>query len=379
MTYFDNAATSGKKPENVRMAVNRALRELSVNPGRGGYAQSQKAAEEMYKCRKKIKEMFRCDDETQVVFCPSCTAAINYVLKGVLNRGDHLLISSMEHNAVARPTLALKKVGVQVDVAEVIFGDDEATVRSFANKIRPNTKMIFCTHASNVNGQLLPIAALGALCKKEGIIFGVDGAQSGGVLPIDMQNMQIDYLCLAPHKGLLAPTGTGVLIARKPIPKTILEGGTGTESLRLTQPEYLPERLESGTVNLPGILGISAGIDFINRNGLENLFRHEMEIHRMLYSGISKIGGARIYSPNPYEILCTPVLSFNMEGVSSEETASYLAKYDVAVRSGLHCAPLAHQRLGTIDSGSVRLSSGWFNTKAEAGRVVDLLKNMQIL
>lgn len=379
MIYFDNAATSGKKPENVRMAVNRALRELSVNPGRGGYTQSQKAAEEMYLCRTKIKEMFCCDDETQVVFCPSCTSAINYVLKGVLNRGDHLLISSMEHNAVARPALSLKKAGVQVDVAEVIFGDDEATVRSFVNKIRPNTKMIFCTHASNVNGQLLPIAALGAFCKKEGIMFGVDAAQSGGVLPIDMQNMQIDYLCIAPHKGLLAPTGTGVLIARKPISKTILEGGTGTESLRLTQPESLPERLESGTVNLPGILGISAGIDFINRNGLENLFRHEMEVHKALYNGISKISGARIYSPDPYKTLCTPVLSFNMDGASSEETASYLAKYDVAVRAGLHCAPLAHQRLGTIDSGAVRLSSGWFNTKAEAGKVVNLLKNMQNL
>ena len=376
MIYFDNAATGGKKPEGVRLAVNRALQEFSVNAGRGSYKESQRAAEEIYSCRKKLKKMFGCDDETQVVFCSGCTAAINYTLKGCLNKGDHLIVSSMEHNAVARPALALKKTGVEVDVAEVIFSDDEATVRSFENIIKPNTKMIFCTHASNVNGQLLPISALGALCHKRGILFGVDAAQSGGVLPIDMQKMHIDFLCLAPHKGLMAPMGIGVLIARKPIPKTILEGGTGTESLRLTQPEALPERLESGTVNLPGIMGLSAGIDFINRRGTDALFLHEMEVHRALYKGISELSGSQIYSPNPFKSLCLPVLAFNIADATSEKTASYLAEYNVAVRAGLHCAPLAHNRLGTIDNGAVRLSSGWFNTTNEAATVIKLLKNM---
>ena len=376
MIYFDNAATSGKKPESVVSAVQRALQRFSVNAGRGGYEQSQKAAGEIYSCRKKVKQMFNCDDETQVVFCQNCTSAINFVLKGCLKKGDHLIISSMEHNAVARPALALKKLGVEVDIAEVIFGDDDATVRSFANKIKSNTKMIFSTHASNVNGQLLPIAAIGALCEQKGILFGVDAAQSGGVLPIDMKNMHIDFLCLAPHKGLLAPMGTGILIARKPIPNTILEGGTGTESRNLNQPKELPERFESGTVNLPGILGISAGMDFINRRGMEQLFKHEMEIHRVLYDGISNIPGATVYSPNPYKMLCAPVLAFNILKATSEQTAAYLAENNVAVRAGLQCAPLAHNRLGTIDNGAVRISSGWFNTKAEAYRVINLLKNM---
>lgn len=376
MIYFDNASTSGKKPEPVREAVGRALRELSINAGRGGYAQSQKAAEEIYRCRKKIKDMFHCDDETQVVFCSSCTFAINCVLKGCLNRGDHLILSSLEHNASARPALALKKLGIEVDVAEVIFGDDAATVRSFANKIKPNTKMIFTLHASNVNGHVLPVADIGALCRQRGILFGVDAAQSAGILPIDMQKMQIDFLCLAPHKGLLAPMGTGILIAKKPLPKTIIEGGTGTESLNLNQPEQLPERLESGTLNLPGILGISAGVDFINRRGMDRIFQHEMDIHKFLYRGLSQIHGIRLYSPDPFHMFCVPVLAFNMPGTSSEKTADYLAAHDVAVRAGLHCAPLAHQRLGTIDSGTVRLSSGWFNTQAEAAKVISLLKNM---
>lgn len=376
MIYFDNAATSGKKPEPVREAVQRALRELSVNAGRGGYAQSQKAAEEIYLCRKKIKDMFHCEEETQVAFVPSCTFAANYVLKGCLKRGDHLIVSSMEHNAVARPALSLKKEGVEVEVAEVIFGDSEATLRSFANKIKPNTKMIFTVHASNVNGHILPVAEIGALCQHNGILFGLDAAQSGGVLPIDMQQMQIDYLCLAPHKGLLAPMGTGVLIARKPLEKTVIEGGTGTESLQLRQPAQLPERLESGTLNLPGILGISAGIDFLRRRGREQLLRQEMEVHKSLYRGLSQTAGVRIYSPDPFRTDCVPVLAFNMANASSEETADYLASHHVAVRAGLHCAPLAHRSLGTIDGGSVRLSSGWFNTQAEAQRVVALLKNM---
>lgn len=376
MIYLDNAANSGKKPEPVREAVARALRDFSVNAGRGGYAQSQKAAEEIYLCRKKLKEMFQCEDETQVVFVPSCTFAVNYVLKGVLNRGDHLIISSLEHNAVARPALALKKAGVEIDIAEVIFGDDAATLRAFANKIKPNTKMIFTLHASNVNGHVLPIAEIGALCRSRGILFGVDAAQSGGVLPIDMQEMQIDYLCLAPHKGLMAPMGTGVLIARKPLPKTVVEGGTGTESLNLNPPAQLPERLECGTLNLPGIFGISAGVDFVRRQGMQALLRHEMEIHKALYRGLSQISGIRIYSPDPFRTACVPVLAFNAAQKSSEETAEYLAAHDVAVRAGLHCAPLAHRSLGTIDGGAVRLSAGWFNTLPEAARVIFLLKNM---
>lgn len=376
MIYFDNAATSGVKPESVKKAVMRALSEFSVNAGRGGYARSLKAAEEIYMCRKKIKEMFCCDDESQVVFCPSCTYAVNCVLKGCLGKGDGAVISSIEHNAAARPAFALKTSGIDVETAEVIFGDDDATVRSFEKKITDNTRLVFTVHASNVNGHVMPIAQIGELCRKKGVLFGVDAAQTAGVLPIDMEKMNIDFLCIAPHKGLMAPMGTGILIARKPIKNTLIEGGTGTLSAELSQPADMPERLESGTVNLPGIFGISAGIDYVNSVGINKIYDREMHIHDMLYDGLSNVSGIRIYSPDPHKFPSVPVLSVNKAGVKSETVAAYLGQRGVEVRAGLHCSPLAHSRLGTLDTGTVRFSSGFNNTEKDVLTVIGLFKNM---
>ncbi len=371
MIYLDNAATTGKKPAGVLSAVQHALQEYSANPGRGGHHASIAAAEIVYKTRQKLARMFGASGENGVIFTASCTAALNMVLKGVLQKGDGLIISSMEHNSVARPAETMRRMGVDVSVAEVIFSDPEATVRSFERAIKPNTRMILCTHASNVTGEVLPIREIGALCKEKGILFAVDAAQTAGVLPINMSEMQIDYLCLAPHKGLYAPMGLGVLIAEAPILYPLIEGGTGVQSASLRQPEEYPERLESGTLNLPAIAGLSAGIDFVKQKGIKQMYEAELRLTRRLYHGLSTISGAMVYTPLPTVDRFVPVLSFNIRGLESSEVAERLNQYKIAVRAGLHCSPLAHKRLGTIESGTVRVSPSVFNSNQDITVLLD--------
>lgn len=365
MIYFDNAATSGVKPKNVINAVDTALLHYSANPGRGGYELSKKCAESIYNCRKELAMFFGADDAMNVLFTPNCTQSINYVLKGVLKPSDHVIVSSLEHNAVMRPLYELSKQGVEVDAAEVIFGDDDATFRAFTNLIKPNTKLIFCTHASNVLGNVLPIEKIGKLCNDRGILFGVDAAQTAGVIKIDMRKMMIDFLCIAPHKGLYAPMGTGVLIANKPIPKTIIEGGTGTNSMLARQPLDMPERFESGTVNVPGVFGIKAGLDFIKEKGIDEIYKKELALSRKCYSLLSQIRGVSLYTNMPEYGKNVSTLSFNLRGFDSVELAEILGKKGICVRAGLHCAPSAHRRIGTLQNGTVRVSFSAYNKLEE--------------
>ena len=376
MVYFDNAATTGKKPLGVIKAVTNAFYDLSANPGRGGHRASLKASEAVYGVRKKAAALFGAKGEENVIFTPSCTAAINYVLKGILKPKDGLVISSLEHNSVTRPAETLRKIGVELTVAEVIFGDKEATVRSFERAIKPNTKAVLCTHASNVTGEIMPIKQIGELCHKKGIIFIVDAAQTAGVLPIDVCEMNIDFLCVAPHKGLYAPMGTGILIASKNIEQPLIEGGTGVNSALSVQPDEYPERLESGTLNLPGIVGIGAGIDFVNSKGCENIYKAELELAKYIYNGLKKISGCILYTPPPEYGSFVPVISFNLRGISASDTANLLNNANIAVRGGLHCAPFAHKRLGTIESGTVRISTAVFNTKREAEYLLSTLNSI---
>ncbi len=376
MIYFDNAATSGVKPPSVINAVNKALRELSVNPGRGGYKSSVKCSEEIYACREKIADFFGCDSPERVIFTANCTSALNTVIKGIVRPGDKVVTSSLEHNAVARPLHKMQSKGAKVEVAEVIFGDKDATVRSFKRLIKKDTRLVVCTHASNVTGTVLPIAEIGEICAENNVPFCVDAAQTAGVLDIDMKRDKIDYLCIAPHKGLFAPMGIGVLISLGEIPETLVEGGTGSMSASTLQPEDLPERFESGTVNVPGIMGVSAGIDYVNKKGRENIYRHELEIAQMLYDGLSKISGCIVYSKRPSYRFAVPTLSFNITSIKSTELSEMLSKYGIATRSGLHCAPMAHKRLGTMEKGTVRVSFSDFNTKQEAEVLLNVLKNI---
>ncbi|MDD4699715.1 MAG: aminotransferase class V-fold PLP-dependent enzyme, partial [Oscillospiraceae bacterium] len=262
---------------------------------------------------------------------------------------------------------------VEVDYAEVIFGDMDATVRSFERLIKSNTKLIICTHASNVIGEIMPIAALGKLCRENNILFAVDAAQTAGIVPIDMINMNIDYLCVASHKGLYAPMGTGILVTRGEINNTIIEGGTGTDSIRTAQPSDLPEMLESGTINVPGIAGVSAGIDFVNSKGIENIYRNELKLAEYLYNKLRSMGGITVFTPYPKYMATVPTIAFNINGITSAEVAEILSDAGIAVRAGLHCAPLAHKRIGTLGVGTVRVCFSVFNNVKEIDTFVNYI------
>lgn len=376
MIYFDNAATTGHKPPEVISAVNRALSEYSVNPGRGGYDRSVECTERIYECRKKLSDMFGANAPERVIFTANCTAAINFCLKGICRKGDHVVASSFEHNAVARPLYKLQKQGVDVDFAEVIFGDKEATARSFERLIRPDTRLVVCTHASNVTGEILPIEIIGQICAERGVPFLVDAAQTAGIVDINMQKCKIDYLCIAPHKGLYAPMGTGVLIALGEIPDTLFEGGTGSLSTSYDQPKDYPERFESGTINVPGIMGVSAGVDFVRKKGIDNIYRHELELVAYIYDRLKSITGVVLYTERPTIGRFVPTLSFNISGMDSTTAATHLAKEGIAVRAGLHCASMAHRRLGTVDVGTVRICCSAFNSRAQADKLLNAVKNV---
>ncbi len=372
MIYFDNAATSGHKPQSVINAVNFALKNLSANPGRSGHTLSVKTADMVYNTRQKLADFFGADGAEQVVFTQNCTQSLNFVIKGILKKGDHAIVSNLEHNAVMRPLI---KTGVQYD-SVTVFEDDNDTISEFENKIKSNTKLVIMTAASNVTGKILPFAEIGNICHKRGIYFCLDGAQGAGVLPINMQNMHIDYLCIAPHKGLYSPMGLGVLICRKPIENTIIEGGTGSSSLDYRQPFILPEMLESGTVNVPAIAGLSAGVDFVNQTGIENIYKKEMKLCKMFYGLLSKNKKVVLYTKEPQMHKYAAVLPFNLQGYTSDRAAEFFNKNSVALRAGLHCAPSAHKTLSTTDIGTLRASFSVFNNESEIFRAINTIKNV---
>ena len=376
MIYFDNAATSGMKPQGVIKAVENALKNYSANPGRSGHITAQKTAEKVYETREKIATFFGAKAPDNVIFTMNCTHSLNIVIKGVLRKGDHIIISNLEHNAVLRP---LKKWGISVDVFKVDFADEGKTVENLKAKFKTNTKMVLCTAASNVFGKTLPLKEIGKMCKERGVFFAVDAAQGAGVIPINMDEMSIDFLCIAPHKGLYSPTGIGILITDKFIQNTLIEGGTGTNSLELTQPIMLPERLESGTLNIPAIFGVSAGIDFVKSKGIQKIYSHEMALIEKLYINLKNTDGVVLYTPQPKMWEYVPVLSFNFGDLHSEKVGHFLAEKGIAVRAGLHCAPLAHKAFGTENRGTVRVSVSAFNTHQETDTFYNTVKSLKNL
>lgn len=372
MIYFDNAATTGIKPKVVVEAVKNALEHYSANPGRSGHSVSIKTAEAVYKTREKLSEFFGSDGPETVVFTQNCTHSANCVIKGILKKGDHCIISSLEHNAVVRP---LVKTGISYSVADVSLEDDDITVENFRSLIKPNTRLIFCMGASNVWGKILPIEKIGKLCREKGILFAVDAAQTAGVIPIDMKKQNIDFLCVAPHKGLYAPMGIGVLIARKNLPQTIIEGGTGTNSLELFQPPRLPERLESGTLNVPAVLGVLAGLDYVSKIGIRRLYESELSLIVKLYRELKMMPQIVLYTPLPTPDSYAPLLSFNLKDSDSSKVANLLSQNNIAVRGGLHCSPFAHRQMGTQNMGAVRVSVASFNNGAEIDGFISVLRS----
>lgn len=377
MTYLDNAATTYPKPLIVQRAVQDALAVYGGNPGRGGHDMAMRVSEKIYSVRAAAAAFFHTQAE-KVVFTQNCTTALNMAIKGVMRQGGHVILSCLEHNAVFRPIYKLSQEGVcSYSIAEVFEGDDEATAASFAACIRPDTRAIVCTHASNVSGAVLPLERIGQLCRKRGLVFLVDAAQSAGVLPLDMEQMSIDLLCMPGHKGLYGAAGSGMLLLRGDLElDTILEGGTGSLSAEPEQPDFYPDRLEAGTVNTPGILSIGAGLDFIRSKGRENIYRHEFQLCRELFQALSVMPGVRmpissfVYGKN------APIVSFVLEDEDSEQTAQRLNRCGFALRGGLHCAPLAHEHYHTLDCGLVRFAPSAFTTRFQ---LKDFISKLQII
>lgn len=376
MIYLDNGATSYPKPPNVIYSTVNALKNCSFNSGRGGYRASVCAAEKIFSVREKIGAMFNFEPQN-VVFTKNCTEALNTAIKGSVKKGDHVIISSLEHNAVWRVVNRLYRDGIiDFDVADY-SADGEECVDNFRCLIKSNTSLIVCMGASNVFGVTFPVAEIGTVAKQHNVRFIVDGAQSAGIISIDAERDNIDILCAPGHKCLFGSMGTGFMAVKKDVLlNTFIEGGTGSNSLDAFQPDFMPDRFESGTLNNSGIISIGAGIDFINRKGMNTIYRHELSKVKYLYDCLSENNNVELYCSRPQEGLFAPILSFNYKDYSSERVASYLAENNIAVRAGFHCSPLAHKFFGTIDRGTVRLCPSVFTTNRDCEIFLNTLKKL---
>ncbi len=379
MVYFDNAATTFPKPGCVREAVMNAMERYGANPGRSGHRLSINTAVKIYETREALREFFNAESVEDVVFTSNCTHALNLVLKGLLKPGDHIVISDLEHNAVLRPVHTLARRGIiTYSIAEIDEFDDKKTLENFRSKIKPSTRLIATTHGSNVWGICSPVGLLGKLCRERGVKLLVDAAQSAGVLPLDTRKLGIDFLCMPGHKSLYGPSGTGVLVT--PLGsalETVFEGGTGSMSSDYNQPRDMPDRLECGTVNTVGIIGLGAGLKYVRKMSAESIYSEEFEVASYLYAGLRNIKRARLHTRGCVKGRHLPVISFNIDGFNSEEVTSLLSDMGFASRGGLHCAPLAHRKMGTLDTGAVRLSVGVFNTLQQARQLLTAVNRIK--
>ncbi|MCM1363869.1 MAG: aminotransferase class V-fold PLP-dependent enzyme [Faecalibacterium sp.] len=363
MIYLDNAATTFPKPKCVLHAMINA-QSCYANPGRGGHMLSVRAGHLIFTVREKLAEKFGTDSD-RIIFTKNCTESLNIAIKGIVKSGDHVIISSLEHNSVLRPIVKLcHEEKISYDVAYVDPQNEDETVENFKRIIKPQTAVIICTHVSNVFGTILPIERIGRLADENKIKFVVDAAQSAGTIPIDMKKNHINVLCMPGHKGLFGPLGTGILLFDSDTElDSFIEGGTGSFSMEMNQPLIYPDKLESGTSNLPGIAGIGAGIDFIESCGGEKaIFEHEKYLISVLKEDLYSIENLTVYD-NMHGAEYAPVLSFGIDGMHSEAAAEMLDEMNFAVRAGYHCSFHAHNTYNTAQNGTVRVSPGYFNCK----------------
>ncbi len=355
MIYLDSAATTFQKPSGVRSAVMRAMQTMS-SPGRGGYPSARAAEELLFRCRGLAAEQFGVPEPERVVFTSSATHGLNIAIKSLVPQGGRAIVSGFEHNAVTRTLRALD--AETVTAASPLF-DRDACVRAFAKTLRRGADAVICTAASNVFGYILPIADIAGLCSRAGVPLIVDAAQSAGVLPLDLAALGAAFAALPGHKGLYGPQGTGLLLCAADA-APLIEGGTGSESLRQEMPDFLPDRLEAGTHNVPGIAGLEAGLLFVRKTTPERILRHERALIRRALDGLRRYGALDVYAAEE-EDAQLGVLSFAVRDRSAEDVADALAAKGVAVRAGLHCAPYAHRSAGTLPGGTVRISVSAFN------------------
>lgn len=371
--YLDNAATSWPKPETVYAAVDHFNRNIGGNPGRGTTSFALTPASMVLETRELLAQLFNISDPLRIAFTLNITEALNLALKGILQPGDHLIISSMEHNAVVRPAFALVEQGLEITVIPC-SPEGLLDTKALVKAIQKNTKMVCLLHASNVTGTIQPIEEVGKICREHNILFLVDSAQSAGVLPIDVQGQSIDILAFTGHKGLLGPQGTGGIYVRPGIElKPLKEGGTGSKSQDTKQPLFMPDCLESGTLNTPGIIGLGAGVAFVLERGIDIIRFHEQMLMEILWNHLKKIPKIKMYGPSNIKDR-TAVLSFTIGNMDSSHISFLLEReFGIATRAGLHCTPLAHQTIGTLEQGTCRLSPGFFNTEQEMEAVINAI------
>ena len=372
MIYLDSAATTFQKPPSVTAAMQDALLTMS-SPGRGGYPAAMKAAETAFQCRSELAELFGVGNPERVVFTSSATHGLNIAIKSLVPPGGKAVVSGYEHNAVTRPLTAL---GAEVSAAEAPLFRQSEVAAAFDRLIVPGTDAVICNHISNVFGFIQPVEAIAAMCRERGVPFIIDASQSAGVLPLNLDRLEAAFIAMPGHKGLYGPQGTGVLLCGENIPvRTLLEGGTGSLSMQQEMPDFLPDRLEAGTHNMPGIAGLLAGVRFVKQRGMANILDHERRLTLLAAEGIRMLPGAKVLAmPGLREQ--AGVLSFVPLKKDVEEVGTRLAEQGIAVRTGLHCAPFAHKSAGTLDTGTVRVSFSDFNTRLEVYRLLAVLHDL---
>lgn len=379
LIYLDNAATSWPKPEAVYVAMDRFLRESGGNPGRGAHRMAVEAERMILETRSRVARFFGAPVPERVIFTLNATDALNMALKGLLCPGDHVITSQFEHNSVARPLNSMSSYGVQVTVVK---SDSRGIVdiESLAQSIRSNTRLIVVNHASNVTGTVQPINEIARVAMQHGIKLLVDAAQTAGHIPINIVSDGVDLLACSGHKGLYGPPGVGFLIVRDDIRvRPLREGGTGVSSESPEQPEAYPYCLESGTPNSVGISGLNAGVQFVEDVGLERIREHEKALVDYLLEGLRTIPQVTVYG-HPDALFRTGIVSFNIDGWDPEEVAALLDSTSrIAARAGLHCAPWAHQAIGTFPAGCVRFSVGYFNTFEDVDLALEAVRKLAVV
>lgn len=380
MHYFDNASTTFPKPESVYKKFNEAFREYGANPGRSGHKLALRAMEEIMKTRLILAKLFNVDNPLNISFHMNTTYALNTAIKGALKKGDHVITTSMEHNSVLRPLFTLKEMGI-IDLTVVkAEKTGEVGKDKIVKAIKDNTRMLVMTHSSNLLGTVENIDEISKAVKaiNKDIIILIDAAQSAGIIDIDLKKLDIDMLATAGHKSLFGPQGTGVLYLRNPeLVMHTIEGGTGSRSNEVYQPMDMPDKLEPGTPNGHGIIALGAGVEYILEEGIDNIRKHEETLTKTFIEGLKTIDGVEIYGLLD-EKRKTPVVSMNMEGVDSSILSYVLDdEYDIQTRPGLHCAPLAHETIGTIKKGAVRFSFSCFNKEDEIIYAIETLKKIK--